>query len=624
MEIEQIEIIDYIKSCPPLDKLSTDALHIVAKSLKIEYARRGEIILKSGQTNETVYLLRTGAVEVLDSDGKLYSHFDGGDWFGYRSAFVTGEVTMPIRAIEDCLLYEIPAKTLLDIAVEFPQIKAFFDRKKRSRLKIALREVHDTTANILFTKSASELVEDKQHILKLDLNTSIQNVAIQMTENSVTSCLIMDEDKLSGIVSDRTFCTKVVSSAVDIKQPIKSVMTTSLITIDKNTRASDALLLMTKHNIHRLPIVDENQKVLSIITVNDLIRAQSYNTIYLVNEINRANSVDELAKLALQIPPTFASMVRNRMTAYDIGSAISSIGRDINRRLLILAEKEFGISEVDYAWVVAGSQARGEQTAFSDQDNLIILDNNYDDEKHSEYFKKISKFVCDGLNECGYVYCPGDVMATNPLWCVSLDVWKGYFDKWIHTPEPKALMLSSIFFDLDFIYGNQDLLDDLKQSIGKKIKGNSIFLSHMAANALHYHPPLGIFRSFVLEKHGTESKALNMKKRGVTPITDLARVYALSAGITDTINTIDRLKLSSKAKTLSKKGKKDLLESYDFISTIRLNQQLKQVEAKQTINNYVEPDTLSSLERKHLKDAFEIVRTMQSAMSSAYHTERLV
>ena len=58
--------------------------------------------------------------------------------------------------------------------------------------------------------------------------------------------------------------------------------------------------------------------------------------------------------------------------------------------------------------------ARDEQLIVTDQDNAIILDNSYNSELHGEYFEKLAAFVCDGLAACGYTYCTGDIMATNP------------------------------------------------------------------------------------------------------------------------------------------------------------------------------------------------------------------
>jgi len=230
--------------------------------------------------------------------------------------------------------------------------------------------------------------------------------------------------------------------------------------------------------------------------------------------------------------------------------------------------------------------------------------------------------VCEGLNTCGYIFCPGDVMASNSKWRQPSKVWKKYFRKWITTPKPKALMYASIFFDLRCIHGDNSLLNKINQYTHELIAENERFLNFMAANALHHTPPLGLFRSFVLEKHGSEEKALDMKKRGVVPITDLARVYALASGVTQ-INTEERLQAAYKKRALSKSGFMDLSDAFEFLSDVRLNHQSLQISSGKKVNNYVPPEELSSLERRHLKDTFEIIRTYQSALASQYQTGRI-
>ena len=183
-------------------------------------------------------------------------------------------------------------------------------------------------------------------------------------------------------------------------------------------------------------------------------------------------------------------------------------------------------------------------------------------------------------------------------------------------------MYASIFFDLKCIYGTSELLDDLLPGVLNKTKKNTIFQSHMAHNAEHYTPPLGFFRNFIVDHHGTEKKTLDLKKKGVVPIVDFARVYALSKGIR-AINTQDRLRELMDIKALSQSGASDLIEAYKFINLVRIEHQSRQIKNGQSIDNFVPTKEISSLDQKHLKDAFGIVSNMQSAMSSQYQTSIL-
>ena len=613
MEIEQLEIRDYLSRCAPLDKLDEECLDQITSNLEISYARRGSQIMQPGDINRSLYLIRSGAVEIRTADDELYDQLGEESWFGFRSLFRGGDVILSVTAIEDTLLYQLPVETFHALIDLHESVRLFFSKKNPIRLRNAIQEIQDNQSNTLIATHVCDLTHGTPQMI--EQTATIEEAAQQMKTATVTAMLVMDQGKLSGILTDRAFCTKVTANRMSFDDPVADIMTPEPLTISASTLGAEALLIMARHNIRHLPVMD-GHKIVGMITATDLIRQQSYNTIYLINEIHRADTLEELQQLSQQLPQTMATLVDSSMTAYDIGHAISSIGEAITQRLVRMAEEKYGEAPVPYAWISAGSLARNEQTAHTDQDNALILSDDYDAKLHGDYFEKLSRLVCDGLNACGYVYCPGDVMASNPKWRQPLAVWRSYFDRWIFNPQPKALMYASIFFDLQCVRGDAGLLESLQSEVLKKTRGNTIFLAYMTANALQFHPPLGIFKQFVLEKGGAEEKALNMKKRGIVPITDLARVYALSAGV-NALNTRDRLEAASKAGVLSRSGMADLRDALEFIASVRLQHQSQQIRAGQTPDNFVPPEHLSSLERRHLKDAFDVVDTIQTAMESS-------
>jgi CBS domain-containing protein len=616
MEIEQLEIRDYLSQCPPLHRLDSAILDRVAGTLEISYARKGKTILQTGGDNHFLYLIRTGAVEVLDADGSLTAQLSEGEWFGYHSILRGGRINLSVNALEDCLLYMIPGSIFLELVHEHAFVEGYFSEHKPLRLRHAINEHSVGTDNALVATQVGELVHGTP--LCADRTVSIQQAARMMSEATVTAMLVMEGEEVIGIVTDRAFCTKVAAKGLDLEASITTIMTPEPMTISAREPGARALLMMARHNIRHIPVL-EMGRVVGMVTATDLIRQQSNSVIYLINEIRRASRIEELRTLSQQLPATMASLVKSSMTAYDIGHAVSSIGEAITRRLLEMAEAKLGSPPVPYAWIVAGSMARNEQAAHSDQDNGLILDDSYEEDTDGPYFEQLSRFVTDGLDSCGYVYCPGEVMAINTKWRQPVSTWKSYFEQWILHPEPKALMYSSIFFDLRCVYGNRELLSGLQSFVLELTRGNSIFLAHMAANAQQHHPPLGLFRHFVLEKGGAEEKALDLKKRGVVPVIDLARVYALSAGL-PALNTRERLEAAAEAGVLSSSGMADLRDAFEFIGSTRLQHQALQIESGEEPDNYVPPEQLSSLERKHLKDAFEVVATIQNAMAERYQS----
>ncbi len=620
MEIEQLEIRDFLASCPPLDGLEPAALEALVNALEISYVRKGDHLLTIGGRNDRAYLIRTGALEVADAGGGLIGRFSEGEWVGYRSVMRGGEVHLAVNALEDSLLYAVPDAVFMRLLEQFPQAADFFHEEKNRRLKRAVRDLRNSDNMALISLPVARLIH--RDPLLVEGCTTIQDAARRMTEATSTAMLVMKEGHLEGIVTDRAFCTKVVAAGHPLDGDICEVMTRNPITIEANALGAEALLIMARHNIRHLPVM-ESGRVLGMVTATDLIRSQSHNAIYLINEIHRARDLDALVGLNAQLPDVLVALVEAGLTADNIGHAISSIAEAITRRLLDMAVKALGPAPVAFAWIAAGSLARREQTAQSDQDNGLMLADDFDPQRHGEYFERLARQVCDGLNACGYVYCPGEVMAINPRWRQPVSVWRTYFREWIDTPAPKALMYTSIFFDLRCIYGDASLLESLRGELRERMRDNSIFLAHMAANALHYSPPLGFFRNFVLEDGGTESRALNMKKRGVMPVIDLARVYALSVASL-ALATPERLQAAAGGGALSESGMQDLRDAYELITMLRLKHQAKQIQSgNRRPDNYVPPEHLSSLERRHLKDAFEVVRGLQEAMAMRYQTGRL-
>lgn len=610
MEIESLEIFQFLAQCEPISMLTKEQQKSITQKVEIVYFRRGSEILKPQEINQWLYIIRSGAVDRSEADGAVVAKFSEGDIFGQASLGRGGEIKRKVVASEDCLLYRIPKDVYEHYIDSSPYFEFYFQPKKKK----SYSQTHSSSALNLSQLRANDLLNDKP--LLVDHKQSVAFCAQKMQQENATYLLVTQNENIKGIVTDRAFCTKVVAENLSHESPVGLIMSDKLLTIDQHTSAAEAMLLMARNNIRHLPVL-ANGEVLGVLTATDLIHRQSNNPIYLINQIHKTNSVEKIAEQAKQLTSTLSQMVKNGHNAKEIAYTISSIGRAINVRLIKLAEQSLGSPPIKYAWIIAGSLARNDQTAHSDQDNGIILDDHYEPDLHGDYFNQLSKFVCDGLNLCGYVYCPGDVMATNEQWRQPLTKWKEYFREWILTPEPKALMYASIFFDLNCIYGESRFLTHLNEMVREIVKDNKIFLNYMAANALHNTPPLGLFRNFVLEKSGSEEKTLNLKKRGVVPITDLARVYALSCDVT-AINTQERLRAAYEAGALSKTGYMDLLDGFEFLSMVRINHQANQIEKGAEPNNHLAPTELSSLERRHLKDTFEIIRTYQNALESSY------
>ena len=180
-------------------------------------------------------------------------------------------------------------------------------------------------------------------------------------------------------------------------------------------------------------------------------------------------------------------------------------------------------------------------------------------------------------------------------------------------------MHASIFFDLRHLHGEPSLTATLQRFFLERTPANSIFLASLAANAASVEPPLGFFRRFVLERSGEHAHTFDLKHQGLVPIIDLARLYALGAGL-PAVGTLDRLEALAERGSPAPSDAHDLHDAFVLLASIRLQHHARQIRVGSDPDNYVTPEALSGLERRHLKDAFTIVQQLQAAMRQRYQT----
>ncbi len=622
MEIELIEIRDFLAQRPPFDALPEEQLDQLPKSLEIRYLRRGSLFPPSDNTEGFIYILRSGAIELLDEEDNLVEKLGEGGLHTTDCQLIDfSRVTHGIAA-EDTLIYQLPCEVLKTLRKTEPAFDRHFSESIRDRLKQAVRtlQVNNEASPVAqMTVEVSDLI--RKTPVTIDINSSIRQAAELMSQKNVSSVMIMDGTSLAGIITDRDLRKRCIAAGVSTDRPVSQIMTTDLETIQESSLAIQALMTMTRLHVHHLP-VKRGDSVVGMLTATDLARHQSTNSAYLASDIRKAAGVDDLAQVSERLPDMQFQLANSNASALHIGEAISSITDSLTARLIEMAEAELGPPPVCYVWLCGGSQARREQTSHSDQDNALLISDEMKPE-HAEYFETLAQRVCDGLNACGFVYCPGNAMATNPKWRQTLQIWRKYFNTWINRPEPMALMLSSIFFDLRPVYGEFELYHELRSDILSKTRCNGIFTAFMAANALQHRPPLGFFRTFVLIHGGKHDDTFDIKHRGIVPITDIARVFALDQGLVP-VNTTERLEAAAETSVLSRDMGENLVDALEFIASIRVYHQAEQIRKGQNPDNYLSPEELSDLERRHLKDAFRVIQEMQDAMENRYQGGRFV
>ncbi|WP_341664040.1 DUF294 nucleotidyltransferase-like domain-containing protein [Vibrio sp.] len=622
MEAELLDIKNFLSQHPPFDELDDDVLNFVASNVEISYFREDTPVIHFGDEIHDLYMVRSGVVEVYRRKGELYNRLDEGALFGQMGLLTNNKVRFPAKAIKDTLLYCIPESAFQELYDNHETFADFVEVEDTARLRQAVSSSNEQ--NDLTTSKVRTLLKGETPFLEKD--ETIQNAAIKMADENVSSLLVIDpniledneEDQspLVGIITDRDLCTRVLAEGLDPNDPVSNVMTTEVISLDHNAYVYEAMLTMLRYNVHHLPVL-KDKKPIGIVETTDIVRYESQNSLLLVSSIYQQQSIEELASLAEQVKDSFVRLVNEDANSHMVGSAMSVIGKSFKQRIIELAEEELGEPPIPYCFLALGSMGRDEQILVTDQDNAIILDNSYDSEQHGQYFADLAKRICDGLDRCGYTYCTGDIMATNPVWRMTRSEWEECFSDWIDDPNPKALLNASIFFDLVGVYGRLKWAEQLNGFIIRRARKNNRFLACLARNAMNRTPPLGFFKAFVMEQDGQHKNSINLKRRGTAPLADLIRVHALAVGSRST-NSFERLDDIHEAGILPKGKARDLKDALEFISMVRIRHQAYDVENEVEPDNNIEPENLSDFERRNLKDAFQILSNAQNFLKYRY------
>ncbi|HAY08564.1 MAG TPA: cyclic nucleotide-binding protein, partial [Thauera sp.] len=395
MQIEQLEILDFLRAHPPFDELPDEVLQRVAAAIDVRYYKAGEAIVEFGQVAESWHVVRSGAVEVFRRNGTLYNRLTAGGYFGEFGLLRNGRVRFPVTALEDTLLYLIPRELFAELFDQHERFADLVEVEDRTRLRQVVSKREES--NDLLSATIDTLVG--RSAVTLSSTASAREVAQRMSEEGVSSLLILEHNpevpdlpQLAGIVTDRDLRTRLVAPGLPYDTPVTEIMSVGVVSVNHNQLVFEAMLAMLRHNVHHLPVL-RNQRPLGVIALSDIIRYESRSSLFLVGSIFRQHSVDELAALVPEVRACFARMVAEDASANMIGSAMAAIGRSFKQRLLELAEAELGAPPVPYCFLALGSMARQEQMIVTDQDNALVLDDRFDSVQHDAYFRALAAFV---------------------------------------------------------------------------------------------------------------------------------------------------------------------------------------------------------------------------------------
>lgn len=419
-----------------------------------------------------------------------------------------------------------------------------------------------------------------------------------------------------GIFTLRDLVRRVALKDCDLAQPIAQVMTSRLVTLKPHDSAHHAALVMARHGMHHVLVVDEEGRLAGVVSQSDLFSLQRGGLRDISTSIRTATTVAALKTATEETRHMATQMLIQGSGSESLMTFISTLNDLVAMRILDLTKAEFDLPEVKWCWIALGSEGRLEQTLSTDQDNGLIFEAHAgaDVEALRQAFLPFAQEVNQRLDTCGFPLCKGNIMASNPEWCLSQEEWRHKFSDWMNESKPQALLNASIFFDFRPLYGEERLVRDLRQWLNDAAGENPVFLRQMAVVALQCAPPLGLIRDFTFDNSKEYPHTIELKMYGSRPFVDAARILSLAHGVPYT-GTVQRLRgVAEKAHFPDLDA---ALEGFHFIQLLRLRHQ-NELPGDDAGANRVNPDDLNDLDRHILKEAFKLAKKLQQKLQLEY------
>ncbi len=615
----------------PFDRMEHKHLLWLLEHLRLSYYAKGEVLAEPAQGKvERCFIIKQGMVQGARQGSVEAAVFElhEGETFPVGALLAKRAVTSVYRAAEDVFCFELSADdfhALLELSLVFKdfctrRIAALFDQSNQA---IQAQFAQAASEQQSLSSPLSEVIRFAP--VACAPSTPLQTALGIMHEANVGSMVVVDaSSKPLGIFTLHDLLARVVLPGLSIERPISEVMSSDPVSLPPNAPAYEAAMAMARAGFRHVLVTGSDGVLQGILSERDLFSLQRVGLRQISGALRQAENIEVLVSLSKDIRTLIHNMMAQGVAAEQLTLFISTLNDLLAERLIELECAASGLLESplcqDICWLVMGSGGRYEQTLNTDQDNALLftVPKGMTADQVREQLLPVALRVNQALARCGFPLCKGNIMASNPKWCLSMDEWKVVFSDWVDQGSLEALMHSSIFFDFRALAGQHRLADELRNWLAKLARSNSRFLHQMAANALRNRPPLGLVRDFVLN----ESSRLDLKINGLTPFVDAGRIFSLATGVIQT-STIQRLRRSAADSNIPPHEVEAWINAFLFIQMLRLRHHYEAIAQQpgagvQLLDNLIEPSMLNDLDRRILKEAFRQARKVQVKLALDY------
>ena len=600
----------FISNIHPFNNLNTFELDDLVEDLDIVYFKANSIVQAQDSNPEFLYFVLKGLIQEINDD-EVLSVYSKGEIFDSVS-LIKNHSKNSFVAIEESICYALKKERFMQILSSNQQLENYFFQSISDKLNNnILNEKNKDMANIMIAKVKDAKVHKA---VIVDTNKTIYEAATIIKQEKIPTLLLKNEAGEMYIVTDSDFRQKVILNRMDYDDLVVKIASKGLIYINEDDFLFNAQLQMAKHGLKRVVVKNDHDEIVGILDQISLSSFFATNTFAVSNQIINAETLDELKEASHSFIKIIKSLNAKGVKIEFISKLINQLNKKLLDKLYkLLAPKELiGKS----CLVVMGSEGRAEQILRTDQDNALIISD--DCSISEEKLREFTNLFTETLVDFGFPRCEGNIMVSNPYWCRKQSDFKELIYEWVNNPSGDNFMNIAIFYDALCVSGDIEIIKELKNYLFKISSNSQSFYTNFARVINSFDVPLGFFDGFVFnskdEKHKDE---IDIKRGGIFIIVQGIRSLSIQNRVLNT-NTIKRINSLKELKVLDDESAKELIMAFNILNSLKLKASLEKLDKKEKIDNFVNPNRLTIMEKDLLKESFKIVNKLKKRLENHF------
>ena len=336
--------VEQLRKFDAFSLLEEKTLYKIADSLGEEFFPSGTYIARQGEepSRYVLYLIIEGKIEITVSvrnGHEMVTGYRGPYEFMGEAIFYSAEEhPATAKTVVDTHCYILSQEVFEKIVIENPDFASYFTKLLTERLRTMYQKFHEEE-DLSLDQGFSKLVSD---IMVSDVATclpddDIRQIANIMFRKNVSSVVVTDKNVPLGIITGKDLISKVLLKDDFGKltgRTAREIMSKGPITVRSNEQSYQALLLMVKHSIKYIVVVDEKGLLVGIVTMRDVIKSRKTGSLAIINNIESSNTIKELSMLRSEVDQVLQALLAERATVIEITSLITEFYDRITRKII--------------------------------------------------------------------------------------------------------------------------------------------------------------------------------------------------------------------------------------------------------------------------------------------------